>query len=130
MTQLDRAAQTIRPRSPLPLILGLIAVAIGVVIVFASGRRGEVPEPAGAVPAPVADDSMSGPAVPDVGDTQPTPAPSSRDPIRPVPPRDTATRVPRDTTDSARAPIGDPAALPRPRVTLPRPAPDSTGDRP
>ena len=131
MTQLDRAAQTVRPRSPLPLILGLIAVAIGVVVVFASGRRTEVPDAAGPLPTPVADDSMAerdAPAQPG-RDTQPAAAPTSRDPIRPAPPRDTAAGVPRDTS-SVRPPIGDPAALPRPPVTLPRPEPDSAGDRP
>jgi hypothetical protein len=79
----------------------------------------------------VADDSVAEREAPvqPVRDTPAADAPAQRDPIRPAPPRDTATRAPRDTS-TVRPPIGDPAALPRPPVTLPRPEPDSAGDRP
>lgn len=123
MTQLDRAAETVRPRSPLPLILGLIAVAIGVVIVFATGRQTETPEPAGPLPAPAGVDSAAPPesAVTPPGTLR---APRADPPPAPTPTPRTVTDdapVARDSTDSVRRPVGDPAALPRPPVTLPRP---------
>lgn len=122
MTQLDRAAETVRPRSPLPLILGLIAVAIGVVIVFATSRQSEIPEPAGPVALPAGADSVPGAdSAPSTPDTYPAASPPSGNAIpRPDLPRDTVP-APRDAADTVRPPIGDPAALPRPRVTLPRP---------
>ena len=126
MTQLDRAAETVRPRSPLPLILGLIAVAIGVVIVFATSRQSEIPEPAGPVSLPVGADTVqrtdSAASAPD---TAPAAVPSGQPVPSPRVPRDSVP-APRDTTDTVRPPIGDPAALPRPGVTLPRP---DSGDR-
>lgn len=126
MTQLDRAAETVRPRSPLPLILGLIAVAIGVVVVFASGRRSETPAPTGPVPAPVSTDSVVPRDSAAAPDSIPAADAPRNDPAAPHPtPADSAPES-RDTSDSVRRPIGDPAALPRPRVTLPRP---DSGDR-
>ncbi len=132
MTQLDRAAETVRPRSPLPLILGLVAVAIAVVVLFASSRRSEVPDPAGPLPAPVPEDSVTQDSVPSATrESVPGDQPIQRVPAgRPVPATDPAPRASQDTADSVRPPIGDPAALPRPPVTLPRPERDSTGDRP
>ena len=133
MTQLDRAAETVRPRSPLPLILGLVVVAIAVVVLFASSRRNDVPEPAGPVPVPVPEDS----AVPADSvlvpprESVPAGQPVQRAPTgRPVPAPDPSPRAGEDIADSVRPPIGDPAALPRPPVTLPRPARDSAGERP
>ena len=133
MTQLDRAAETVRPRSPLPLILGLVAVAIAVVVLFASSRRSDVPDPAGPLPAPVPEDSVTPEdSVPVAArESAPGDQPVQRAPAdRPVPQPDPAPRPDQDTADSVRPPIGDPAALPRPPVTLPRPERDSAGDRP
>lgn len=127
MTQLDRAAETVRPRSPLPLILGLIVVAIGVVIVFATSRQSEIPEPAGPVSLPASADTVPGTdSAATTPDTIPAAAPSGDAMPSPSVPRDSVP-APRDAADTVRPPIGDPGALPRPRVTLPRP---DSGARP
>jgi len=115
------------------MILGLVAVAAAVVVVFGTARRGAELDPRSPVGFPSSGNSGvpsaasdtppagTGPVMaPDSGaresaltaDTQPAPNPSAPDTTGP----DSAPGpIHRDT------PVGDPAELPRPPVTLPRP---------
>ena len=87
-----------------PVVL-IVAAALAVML-FSRGAPDTpvtTPEAASAIPAP--------------SDTPPLP----RDSLRGAPDSATGGRTPRDTTP-LRPPIGDPAALPRPDVTIPRDA--------
>ncbi|HEX6643475.1 MAG TPA: hypothetical protein VF037_02300 [Gemmatimonadales bacterium] len=109
---------------PWLLLLGLLAVAAGVVVVFAGGRDRAEGEPAGPAGAPpLADSSPEPDSAAAPSDTTPASLPPT--PRADTPPSDSIARP--DT--GRRTPIGDPAALPRPGVTLPRPGAD-TGARP
>ena len=134
MTQLEGAAETERPRTPLALILGLLAVAAGVVAIFATSRGTDTPVPAGPVPPPVAPDSEpamdSSPVQPAAAGDTPGSVVREPDSTRRADSLPDSSGTPAETLPSARPPIGDPAALPRPPVTLPRPEPDTGGARP
>jgi len=115
------------------MILGLVAVAAAVVVVFGTGRRGAGLDPRDPVGAPSSDSFRVPSAASDISpagsDSTSTPDPVGRESVLTADSQSTPDTAAPDTTgpDSTPSPlkpdtpVGDPAELPRPPVTLPRP---------